>query len=113
MHVAKFSISTSEQRKLIKPVNATSVWHLSNYNHNDTSRFIRNLLKASKTDEIMETYWISTPKSAGIEKEHTPIQIHKPKRLRDLEKLEEINPRVNANSRTQILSDFDSTDSSI
>ena len=56
-HIANFSILTPEQTKHIRPVNPTSVKHLLDNNHDDAIHYINSLLKTSKTNEVIETYW--------------------------------------------------------
>ena len=87
MHIANFSILTSEQAKHIRPANPTSVRHLLNNIYDDAIHFINSLFETSKTDEINETFWFPTP-HPGKEREHTPIQT---RILNDLGELEKLN----------------------
>ena len=112
-HMENFSILTLEQTKHIRPVNPTSVRHLLNNNHDDAIHYINNILKASKPNEVSETYWFPTPQNPGNEKEHTPIQTRILKELRELKQLEKLNPLENIDSRNQFLSNFDWTDSTL
>ena len=112
-HMANFSILTPEQTKHIRPVNPTSVRHLQNNNHDDAIPYINSLLKSTKTDEVIETYWFPTPQYPGNEKEHTPIQTRILNELRELEQLEKLKPLENTDSRNQFLSNFDWTDSTL
>ena len=112
-HMANFSILTPEQTKHIRPVNPTSVRHLLNNNHDDAIHYINILLKTSKLDEVNETYWFPTPQNPGNEKEHTPIQTLILNELRELEQIEKLNPLETAESRSQFLSNFDWTDSTL
>ena len=73
-HTAIFSTSTPEQTKLIRPVNPTSVKHFLNNNHDDAIHYINSLFKASKTDEVNETYWFPSPQNPGNEQEQTPFR---------------------------------------
>ena len=112
-HIANSSILTPEQPKHIRPANPTSVrYHLSN-NHDDAFHYINSLLKTSKTDEVNETYWFSTPHNPGNEKDYTPFQTRILNELRELEKLEQLNKLEGTNSRNQFLSIFDWTDSTL
>ena len=110
-HIANFSILTPEQTKHIRPINPTSVRHLLNNSHDDAILYLNSLLKTSKDNEVNETYWFPTPQNPGNEKEHTPIQTRILNELRELEQLKKSNPLENPNSRNQILSNFDWTDS--
>ena len=109
-HMANFSILTPEH---LRPVNPTSVRHLLNNNHDDVIHYINRLLKTSKTSEVNEIYWFSTPQNPGNEKEHTPTQTRILKELRELEQFEKLNPLENTDSRYQFLSKFDWTDSTL
>ena len=111
--MANFSILTPEQTKHIRPVNPTSVRHFLNNNHDDAIHYINSLLKTSKPDEVNETYWFPTTQNPGNEKEHTPIQTRILNELRELEQLEKLNPLENTKSRSQFLSNFDWTDSTL
>ena len=102
-------ILTPEQTKHIRPVNPTTVSNLLNDNHDDAVHYIKRFLETSKTDEFKEIYWFSTPRNAGHEKENTPIL----NELRELEKLEQLNPQDDINSRSQFLSKNDWTDSTL
>ena len=87
--------------------------HLLNNNHDDAIHYINSLLKTSKTDEVNETYWFSTPQNPGNGREYTPIQTRVLNELRELEQLEKLNPLEDTNSRDQFLSNFDWTESSL
>ena len=112
-HIANFSILTPEQTKRIRPVNPTSVRHLLNNSLDDAIHYINSLLKTAKNGEVNETYWFPTPQNPGNEKEHTPIQTRILNEVRELEQLEKLNPLENTNSRSQYLSNFDWTDSTL
>ena len=60
-HLANLLILAPEQTKHIRPFNSTSKRHLLNNNHDDAIHYITTLLKTSKTDEVNETYWFTTP----------------------------------------------------
>ena len=98
-HMANFSIFTPEQTKHIRPINPTSVRHLTNNNQDDAIHYINSFLKTSKTDQINETYWFPTPQNPGKKKEHTPIQTRILIELRELEQLEKLNPLEDTDSR--------------
>ena len=113
MHIANFSILTAEQTKHIKPVSLVSVWHRLNKNHDAAIHCRNSLLKTSKIDKVIGTYWFPTPQNLGNKREHTPIQIHFLKEIRKLELLENINPLGDVDSRNQFLSNFDWTNSTL
>ena len=52
-----------------------------------------------------------TPQNPGSEREQTPIQTRILNELRELELLEKLKPLEDTNSRDQLLSNFDWTDS--
>ena len=109
-HIANFSILTPEQTKHFPPVNPTSVRNLLNNNHDDAIHYINSLLKTSKTDEVNETYWFSTPQNPGNERQHTPNQTRILNELRELEQLEQLNPPEDIDSRDHFFCNFDWTD---
>ena len=109
-YIANFSTITPERTKHIRPINPTSVRHLLNNNHDDTFHYMNSLLKTSKTDEVNETYWFSTPQNLSNETELTPIHARNLNELRELEQLEQLNPLKDTDSRCQFLSNFNWTD---
>ena len=109
-HIANFLTLTPEQTIHIRPVNPTSVRHLLNNNHDDAIHYIKSLSKASKTNEVHETYWFPTPQNPGNEREHTPIQTRILKERWELEHIEQLNPLEDTDSRDQFLSNFDWND---
>ena len=111
--IANFSILTPEKAKHIRPVNPTSVRHLLNNNGDDAIHYLNSLLKTSKTDEVYESYWFSTPQNPGNEGEHTSIQTRILNELWELERLEQLNPLEDTDSRDQFLSNLDWTDSTL
>ena len=112
-HIVKFSILIPEQTKLIRPVNPTPVRHLLNNNHDDATHYVYCLSKTSKTDEVSETYWFPTPQNPGNEREHTPNQRRILNELQELEKLEQVNPQEDIESRNHFLSNFEWKDSAL
>ena len=112
-HVANFLILTAEQTKQIRPVNPTSVLHLLNNNHDDAIHYINSLLQPSNFDEVSENYWFPKPQIPGKEKERSPIQTRILNDLRELEQLEQMSPLEGTNSRNQLLSKIDWTDSTL
>ena len=59
----------------------------------------------------MEQYWFPTPKNPGDETTHTLFQERILSELRNLQELEQLNPLENAQSRQQIMNNFDWKDS--
>ena len=112
-HIVTFSKLTPEQTKHVRFVNPIALQHLLKKNHDDAIHYINSLLKTSKNDEFNETYWFSTPRNPGNERNHTPVQTRIFHELRELEKIEQLNPPDNINSQTQFLSIFDWTDSTL
>ena len=75
--------------------------------------YINSLPKTSKNDEVNGTYWFLTPKNPGSERVNTPIQTRILNELWQLKPLEQLYPLEDKNSRTQFLSNFDWTDSTL
>ena len=84
--------------------------HLLNNNHDEVIQYINSPGETSKTDDFGKTYWFSTPKHPGNEREYTRIPNRIFNGLGELEKLEQLNPQNIKDSRTQSLSTFDWTD---
>ena len=101
--IANFSILTAEQ----------TMRHLLNKKHDDAIYYINSLLKTSKTDEIIETYWFPTPQNPGNAQRHASIQTRILNELRELDEVEQLNPLEDINSRDQFLFNFDWTDSTL
>ena len=80
--------------------------HLLNKNHDDAIHYINSLLKASKTGEVNGNFWFRTPQNPGNEKVHMPIQTRILNELRELKKLEKLNPQEDMDSRNHFLSNF-------
>ena len=104
-------ILTPDQTQHIRPINPTSVRHLLNNNHDRGIIFLSSVLKTSKTVEVNETFWFTMPQNPGNEMEHTPFQSGNLNEIRELEKLEQLNPQIDTNSRNQFLPMYDWTDS--
>ena len=106
-HIGNFLKFTPEQTKHIRPLNSISVRNHLNDNHDDAIHYKISLSKTSKTDEVNESYWFLTPQNQDNEKKHTPFRTHILNELRELGKLEQLNPLEDINSRNQFLSNFD------
>ena len=70
-------------------------------------------MKTSKTDEVNKTYWLPTPQNPGDEREHAPIQTCILNGLQELRKKEQLNPIEHIDSRNQLQSNSDWTDSTL
>ena len=98
--------------KNIRPVNPTSVQHLLNKKHDEVNWYFKSLLKTSKTEEVIESYWFPKPQSPGIEKENTH-------QYKDVFLMKygnwkrTIKPAGQHKLANQFLSNFDRTDSTL
>ena len=112
-HIATFSISNPQQTKYIKPVNPASGRHFLDTNYDAAIQYVHALLQIPKSIDTNETYWFPTPEEPGGEAQHTPIQKRLLQEIIALQKLEQLNPQNNQESRKQFLSKFDGTDSKL
>ena len=80
--------------------------HLLDNSRDDAIHYINSLLKSSKTNESNGTYWFLTPQNPVNGREYTPIQTRVLKELRELGKLERLNPQIDMNFGNQFLSAF-------
>ena len=112
-HIATFSILTTEGAKYVKPINPKPLRHLLDTNHDDAIQYINALPQITKSKETNETKWFLTPQEPGDEAQHKSIKkviIQEPIAL---QKLEQLNPQENQESRQQFLSHFDWNDSTL
>ena len=100
------------ETKHSRPANLFQVRHFLNIDQDDAFHYLNNLLKSSKTEKSNKIYWFRTPQNPGNETGHAPIQALILKEVRELEKLERLNPQENLKSRIKFFSSFDWTDSS-
>ena len=109
-HIAIFSILMPKQAKYIKPINAATIRHISDTNHDDTIQYSNAILQRPKSEDFNETYWFPTSREPGDEIQHTPKQKSIIHELIALQKLEHLNRPDNQESCKQFLSSFDGTD---
>ena len=111
LHIANFSVLTTEQVQHVKPIDPVSTWHLLNESEEDAIYYVSSLLKANKNSDQYEQYWFPTPENPGDEDSHTPIQARILLELRNLQEAEELDPQENDISRQEFLDNFDWKDS--
>ena len=70
-------------------------------------------MQVDSAEQTEEKFWFPTPENPGDESEHTPIQQRILRELRELQRLEELDPKRDEKSRTQFLSLFKWNDSLI
>ena len=111
-HLADFKILTPEQIKHIQPVDPALLSFIIQQDET-TEVYINELLKVPQQNEEQETYWFPTPEDPGDPTTYTPIQQRIYDELLELRELEKLNPHDNETSRTQFLSNFDWSDTTL
>ena len=109
-HFSTFSILRPEQANYVRPIHSAPLGQLVDKNHDYAIQYKSALLQRPKIEETNETYWFLTPQKPGDKTQHTPRQKSKLQELIALQKLEQLNPQDNEESRKQLLSKFDWTD---
>ena len=110
-HVANFSVLTPEQMKYVRQVDPVSTWHLLQADNDNAAHYVSSLLKTNKSPESTERYWFPTPENPGNVTEHTPVQKRIYQELLTFQKLEQLNPQADPESRKTFLDNFDWKDS--
>ena len=112
IHSADFKILTPEQKKHIQPVDPAMLSFM--IQHEETTEvYINELLKVPQQNPEQETYWFPTPEESGDPTTYTPIQQRIYNELLELKELEKLNPHDNETSRTEFLSHFDWSDTTL
>ena len=111
-HLADFKILTPEQIKHMQPVDPALLSFMIQQDET-TEVYINELLKVPQPNEEQETYWFPTPEDPGDPTTYTPIQQRIYDELLELRELEKLNPHDNETSRTQFLSNFDWSDTTL
>ena len=109
--VANFTVLTPEQMKYVKPIDPVTTWHLLQANPENAAHYASSLIKSTRSKEVKENFWFPTPEDPGDPHHHTPIQKRILSELVNLQELEKLNPQDDPESRRQLLSNFDWTDS--
>ena len=97
--------------KSICPVDISALNLLTD--HNDLITYVNALWPVKRRGDNEEKFWFPTPENSGNESEHLPIQKPILKELRELAKLENLDPKENEESRAQFLLMFKCSDSLI
>ena len=108
--VAELQILKPEETKMIRPVDIAALNLLTEH---DAVTYINALMQVEQPDNNEEKFWFPTPESTGNKLNHAPIQKRTLKELRDLAKLEKLDPTENEESCNKVLSRFKWTDSLI
>ena len=111
-HLADFKILTPEQIKHVQPVDPALLSFM--IQHEETTEvYINELLKVPQPNPEQETYWFPTPEEPGDPTTYTPIQQRIYNELLELKQLKKLNPHDNETSRTEFLSHFDWSDTTL
>ena len=111
-HLADFKILTPEQIIHIQPVDPALVSFM--IQHEETTEvYINELLKVPQPIPEQETYWFPTPEEPGDHTTYTPIQQRIYDELLELKELEKLNPHDSEISKTEFLSHFDWSDTTL
>ena len=113
-HLADFKILISEQIKHKQPVDPAMLSFMIQLE--DTIEIYKNeLLKVPTPNTDQESYWTKKPTAVepGDPTKNTPIQQCLYNELLELKELEKLNPHDNEISRTEFLSHFDWSDTTL
>ena len=109
--LAELQILKPEETKSIRAVDIAALNLL--IEHDDVVAYVNALMQVDSAEQTEEKFWFPTPENPGDESEHTPIQQRILRELRELQRLEELDPKRDEKSRTQFLSLFKWNDSLI
>ena len=107
--IAEFSVLTPEQSKFIKPVDM-AVLSMTPEGDPDLVTYLTELLRTKKPDQQNNTFWFPTHENPGNTEDHTPIQTRILTELREIQRMEKLNPKDDSESQTEFLKRFHSTD---
>ena len=107
--IAEFSLVTPEQSKFIKTVD-TAILSLIPEGDPDLVTYLTELLRTIKPDQQNNTFWFPTPENPGNTEDHTPLQTRFLTEIHELQRREQLNPKDDSESRTELLKRFDWTD---
>ena len=113
LHIANFSVMTTEQMKYVKPVDPASTWHLLQNDHEQAAHYVSSLIKINKNPQSSENFKFPTPENPGNPDEHTPIQKRILRKLQALQDLETHDSTKDEESRSKFLENFDWKDSTL
>ena len=111
-HLADFKIFSPEQIKHIQSVDPAKLSFM--IQHEETTEIcINELLNFPPQNPDQEPYWFPTPEEPGDPTTYTPIQQRIYNELLELKELEKLNPHDSETSRTNLLSHFDWSDTTL
>ena len=105
---ADFSVVTPEHSKLIKSLDM-AILSMIPEGDQDLTTYLTELLRTKKPDQQNNIFWFATPENLGNIEDQTPIQTRILKELRELQQKEKLNPKLDVESRKEILKRFDWT----
>ena len=113
LHIAIFSVMTSERMKYVKPVNPASTWHFLLNDQEQAAHNVSSLIKTNKNSQNSENFWFPTPENPGNPAEHTSIQKRILRELQALQDLETLDPTKDEDSTAKFQEKFDWEDSTL
>ena len=109
--LAELQILKPEETKLIRAVDIAALSLL--IKHDDVVAYVNAQMQVDSPEQTEEKIWFPTPENPGNVSEHTPILQRILRELRELHRLEELDPKQDEKSRSQFLSLFKWNDSLI
>ena len=109
--IAELQMLKPDDTKNIRPIDVAALKVLED--PNDTISYVNEIMKADSDLSETDRFWFPTPENPGNEAEHTPIQKHILKEIRELEQKENLNPTEDSASRERFLKIFQWEDSLI
>ena len=109
--LAELQILKPEETKSKRAVDIAALNLLTE--HDDVVAYVNALMQVDSPEQTEGKFWFPTPENPGDELEHTPIQQRILRELRELQRLEELDPKQDEKSRSQFLSIFKCNDSLI
>ena len=107
--IAKFSVVTPEQSKLIKPVDM-AILNMIPEADPDLITYLTELLRTNKQDQQTNTFWFWTPENPGNTEEHTSFRTRILEELRELQLKEKLNPKDDIELQREFIKRFHWTD---
>ena len=112
-HITNFSIITPKQTRCIQSIDPAPVRHLLDKNLDDALQNVNSFLEALRSDISVQNYWFPLPQNPGNPSVYTPKQKRILTELLALEGFERLDPQANQKSRSQFLSNFVWTNSTL
>ena len=100
--LAELQILKPEETKLIRAVDKAALNLLTE--QDDVVAYVNALKQVDSPEKTEEKFWFPTPENPGDESEHTPIQQRILRELRELQRLADLDPKQDNNSKSKFLS---------